>query len=57
MSDLTDQAPVGSKAKILLLGDFDPKGQRIIRDPYYVSTRVSLHLFELFVLLIKKKKM
>lgn len=25
------------KAKILLLGNFDPRGEKIIRDPYYVS--------------------
>ncbi|CAG9815015.1 unnamed protein product [Phaedon cochleariae] len=37
ISNLKDQAPRGSKAKILLLGDFDPEGDRIIRDPYYDS--------------------
>lgn len=26
-----------SKAQILLLGDYDPQGERIIRDPYYDS--------------------
>ncbi|XP_018562437.1 low molecular weight phosphotyrosine protein phosphatase 1 [Anoplophora glabripennis] len=35
ISNLQDQAPIGSKAKILLLGDYDPQGERIIRDPYY----------------------
>lgn len=40
ISNLEGQAPEGSKAKILLLGDFDPEGERIIRDPYYVSIRV-----------------
>ncbi|KAJ8921147.1 hypothetical protein NQ315_013618 [Exocentrus adspersus] len=35
ISDLRDMEPPQSKAKILLLGDFDPEGQRIIRDPYY----------------------
>ncbi|KAJ8943889.1 hypothetical protein NQ318_019496 [Aromia moschata] len=35
ISDLKNQAPRGSTAKILLLGDFDPEGDRIIRDPYY----------------------
>lgn len=29
-------APKNHKAKILLLGDFDPEGERIIKDPYYV---------------------
>ena len=29
--------PKGSKAKLLLLGTLDPKGVRIIEDPYYVS--------------------
>ncbi|XP_060532633.1 low molecular weight phosphotyrosine protein phosphatase 1-like [Cylas formicarius] len=35
ISNLKGQQPPGTKAKILLLGDFDPKGERIIRDPYY----------------------
>lgn len=37
MGDL-DQFSQGTKgkAKLLLLGDFDPEGSRIIRDPYYV---------------------
>lgn len=34
--DLNEKAPRGSTAKILLLGAFDPTGDRIIRDPYYV---------------------
>lgn len=37
ISNLKGDAPQGCKAKILLLGDFDPEGDRIIRDPYYVS--------------------
>ncbi|ENN75093.1 hypothetical protein HUJ04_001231 [Dendroctonus ponderosae] len=37
ISNLKGQQPEGSKAKILLLGDFDPEGDRIIRDPYYDS--------------------
>lgn len=36
ISDLERIKPGGSKAAILLLGDFDPQGERIIRDPYYV---------------------
>lgn len=36
IKDLSDLKPSNAKAKILLLGDFDPKGERIIRDPYYV---------------------
>lgn len=36
ISNLKGQQPRGSKAKILLLGDFDPEGDKIIRDPYYV---------------------
>lgn len=35
ISNLKDQKPANSKAEILLLGDFDPEGDRIIRDPYY----------------------
>lgn len=36
IADLKDECPKDGTAKILLLGDFDPEGQRIIRDPYYV---------------------
>lgn len=35
MSDLKDLNPKDGTAKLLLLGDFDPEGDRIIRDPYY----------------------
>lgn len=37
MKELKRRAPKTSKAQLLLLGDFDPEGERIIRDPYYVS--------------------
>ncbi|XP_050310959.1 low molecular weight phosphotyrosine protein phosphatase 1-like [Anthonomus grandis grandis] len=37
ISNLREQQPKGSKAKVLLLGDFDPEGDKIIRDPYYDS--------------------
>ena len=43
MDDLNSLAPSGSKAKLKLLGTYDPEGERIIRDPYYVS----LTLFEI----------
>lgn len=42
MKDLNRKAPKGSKAKLLLFGDFDPQGDRIIRDPYYVSFPMTL---------------
>lgn len=45
ISNLQQEAPQGSKAKILLLGDFDPEGDRIIRDPYYVSTNYEVDIF------------
>lgn len=35
MSDLEDMKPSDGTAKLLLIGDFDPKGEKIIRDPYY----------------------
>lgn len=35
MRSLNRQAPAKSTSKLLLLGDFDPQGDRIIRDPYY----------------------
>lgn len=38
MSDLKDRAPKGSKAKLLMLGNFGlPEDEKIIEDPYYVS--------------------
>lgn len=40
ISNLKGKAPKNAKAKILLLGDFDPQGERIIRDPYYVSVNI-----------------
>lgn len=37
MDDLKRLAKVpNSKAELLLLGDFDPQAEKIIRDPYYV---------------------
>lgn len=36
IDDLNGMFPKDGTAKILLLGDFDPEGERIIRDPYYV---------------------
>lgn len=35
MEDLNSMKPDGAKAKVLLLGEFDPQGERNIRDPYY----------------------
>ncbi|KAH7970506.1 hypothetical protein HPB49_008297 [Dermacentor silvarum] len=35
ISDLRELAPKGSKARIELLGKYDPQGKTIIRDPYY----------------------
>ncbi|KAJ3034478.1 hypothetical protein HDV00_005001 [Rhizophlyctis rosea] len=33
--DLQSYKPRGSKATVQLFGDYDPKGDRIIKDPYY----------------------
>lgn len=41
ISSLKAKAPKNSTARILLLGDFDPEGERIIRDPYYVSVLIN----------------
>lgn len=46
--DLKERAPKNATAKILLLGDFDPKGDKIIRDPYYVSVLSIYNLRMLF---------
>lgn len=37
IEDLNDIKPNDATARIFLLGDFDPQGERIIRDPYCVS--------------------
>lgn len=37
IEDLEILAPEDSTAKILLLGEFDPLNERVIRDPYFVS--------------------
>lgn len=37
MDDLKHHQPKNATAKLLLLGEFDPQGERIIRDPYYDS--------------------
>lgn len=35
MKELNRRAPKSCKAKLLLFGDFDDEGEKIIRDPYY----------------------
>jgi low molecular weight phosphotyrosine protein phosphatase len=35
LRDLTSIRPKNATATLKLLGDFDPKGDRIIKDPYY----------------------
>lgn len=42
ISDINELAPKNSTAKVELLGDYDPKNERTIRDPYYVSCQVWL---------------
>lgn len=37
IDDLKGLCPKDGSAQILLFGDYDPEGDRIIRDPYYVS--------------------
>lgn len=44
MKDLERLKPKGSTAKLLLLGEFDPNKERIIRDPYYVGLYLSRNL-------------
>lgn len=38
MYELNRMAPKDGKAKVLLLGNFDPEGIKEIRDPYYVRS-------------------
>ncbi|PSN43619.1 Low molecular weight phosphotyrosine protein phosphatase [Blattella germanica] len=35
MKELDSMKPSNSKAELILLGTYDPEGERIIRDPYY----------------------
>lgn len=42
IDDLKGLSPKDGTAKILLFGDFDPEGDRIIRDPYYVRNSSNL---------------
>ncbi|KAK6620732.1 hypothetical protein RUM43_011027 [Polyplax serrata] len=45
--DLTKMAPKSCKAKIELFGEHDPKGEKIIRDPYYDTDLKGFeHVFE-----------
>lgn len=44
ISDLKERQADTCKAKILLLGDYDPQGERIIRDPYCVSNRKTISI-------------
>ncbi|XP_055698315.1 low molecular weight phosphotyrosine protein phosphatase 1-like [Phlebotomus papatasi] len=37
INDLKKLAPANCSSKILLLGDFDPEDQKIIKDPYFES--------------------
>lgn len=37
MQELEDLKTKDGTAKLLLLGEFDPQGEKIIRDPYYDS--------------------
>ncbi|XP_014676401.1 PREDICTED: low molecular weight phosphotyrosine protein phosphatase 1-like [Priapulus caudatus] len=37
MSDLRRMMPENSTAKLLMLGDYDPEGVKIVHDPYYDS--------------------
>ncbi|CAH1401993.1 unnamed protein product [Nezara viridula] len=43
MSDLKRLAPPNSKAKLHLLGSFDPSGELIIKDPYYTKGEKAFH--------------
>ncbi|KAL0079847.1 phosphotyrosine protein phosphatase I superfamily [Phycomyces blakesleeanus] len=46
LEDLQHAAPNGSKAVLKLFGEFDPKGERIIQDPYYGGSEGFEHNFK-----------
>ena len=41
--DINSISPPGHKASIEMLGDYDPEGDRIIRDPYYDDNDAGFH--------------
>lgn len=45
ISELERKKPTGAKAKIELLGQYDPKDEKIIRDPYYVRKKDLIYIF------------
>lgn len=45
IEELERKKPKGSKAKVELLGKYDPQGDVIIRDPYYVSNLYRYYSF------------
>lgn len=49
IDDLKGLCPKDGTAQILLFGDFDPEGYRIIRDPYYVRMTFSSWYFNDFL--------
>lgn len=42
--DLNNLKPIDSHARIFLLGEFDPEGERIIHDPYFVGHLVFIKI-------------
>ncbi len=46
LREIKGKCPQGSKAKINLLGEFDPAGERIINDPYYGGADGFEHNFQ-----------
>lgn len=39
MEELEERKPTNCSAKLKMLGEYDPKGERIIRDPYFDDER------------------
>ncbi|OLY80371.1 Low molecular weight phosphotyrosine protein phosphatase [Smittium mucronatum] len=46
LQNLLSMKPRGSKSVVKLFGDFDPKGERIIEDPYYGGPEGFEHNFD-----------
>lgn len=44
IQDLRRLCPKDGTPKIMLLGDFDPLGERIIKDPYFVSMQMDIYI-------------
>ena len=46
LQNALSKKPKNSKTQVVLFGEFDPKGERIIQDPYYGGKQGFQHNFD-----------